>query len=334
MKPRGPMPMKSSARVRAKNATSPFSSAFAKSCASSSRFSSMFLSLLILPIATRHPPPDASAACGSVVADGRSFVRLPLSRPSDMKFGGGCDKDDKPRSILCRAESLCAAENRVWPIVEPISARHETSSRTVCDGMDDGTCDGPSGGHRSVAGGDGPHGRGPRDLRGGPCLGLLRPRDRPRRRGGRIDFRDASLGDLRRDRDRGAGLPPLPRRGPVPRGALAQARIADGRHDSVEAPGERSASKRTDVGLCPGAHSLPMDANLHEGERLTPHAAVAEIRRIEGLHGALARRASGLTWMIWGIVAPAIFVSYALLGILVGFPSDGDGYHALRFLFP
>ena len=77
-----------------------------------------------------------------------------------------------------------------------------------------------------------------------------------------------------------------------------------------------------------------MDANVHEGERLMPHAAVAEIRRIEGLHGALARRASGLTWMIWGIVAPAIFVSYALLGILVGFPSDGDGYHALRVLFP
>ena len=77
-----------------------------------------------------------------------------------------------------------------------------------------------------------------------------------------------------------------------------------------------------------------MDANVHEGERLTPHAAVAEIRRIEGLHGALARRASGLTWMIWGIVAPAIFVSYALLGILVGFPSDGDGYQALRVLFP
>src|SRR5437899_8264840 len=77
-----------------------------------------------------------------------------------------------------------------------------------------------------------------------------------------------------------------------------------------------------------------MDANVLEGGGLTPQAAVAEIRRIEGLHGALARRASGLTWMIWGIVAPAIFVSYALLGILVGFPSDGDGSHALRVLFP
>src|SRR2546425_345178 len=77
-----------------------------------------------------------------------------------------------------------------------------------------------------------------------------------------------------------------------------------------------------------------MDANVHEGEGLTPQAAVAEIRRIEGLHGALARRASGLTWMIWGIVAPAIFISYALLGILVGFPGNGNGYHALWVLFP
>jgi hypothetical protein len=84
----------------------------------------------------------------------------------------------------------------------------------------------------------------------------------------------------------------------------------------------------------PGRITPPMEANVHGGEGLTPHAAVAEIRRIEGLHGALARRATGLTWMIWGIVAPAIFVSYALLGLLVGFPSDGDGFHALRVLFP
>src|SRR5207247_9659084 len=38
--------------------------------------------------------------------------------------------------------------------------------------------------------------------------------------------------------------------------------------------------------------------------------------------------------MIWGIVAPAIFISYALLRILVGFPGDGNGYHALWILFP
>lgn len=71
-----------------------------------------------------------------------------------------------------------------------------------------------------------------------------------------------------------------------------------------------------------------MDATVHQGEPLTPQAAAAEIRRIEGLHGALRRRASGLTWMIWGIVAPAIFVSYSLLGILVG------TYHSLALLFP
>jgi len=71
-----------------------------------------------------------------------------------------------------------------------------------------------------------------------------------------------------------------------------------------------------------------------EGEPLTPQRALAEIGRIEGLHDALARRTTGLTWMIWGIVAPAIFLSYALLGILVGFPLGNDGYHALRVLFP
>lgn len=48
-----------------------------------------------------------------------------------------------------------------------------------------------------------------------------------------------------------------------------------------------------------------------EGEPLTPQKALAEIGRIEALHGALARRTTGLTWMIWGIVAPAIFMTYS-----------------------
>ncbi len=77
-----------------------------------------------------------------------------------------------------------------------------------------------------------------------------------------------------------------------------------------------------------------MDINAHEGESLTPQAAVAEIRRIEALHTALARRASGLTWMIWGMVAPAIFVSYSLLGLLVASPPGGGTYHELAPLFP
>ncbi len=84
----------------------------------------------------------------------------------------------------------------------------------------------------------------------------------------------------------------------------------------------------TDVGLCRGAHYLAMNANVHEGESLTPQAAVAEIRRIERLHGALARRASALTWMIWGLVAPAIFVSYNLLAFVVA------ETHAAAALFP
>src|SRR5439155_15344138 len=39
--------------------------------------------------------------------------------------------------------------------------------------------------------------------------------------------------------------------------------------------------------------------------------------RIGSLHGALARRTAGLTWMIWGVVAPAIFVTYSLAGLVV-----------------
>ncbi len=71
-----------------------------------------------------------------------------------------------------------------------------------------------------------------------------------------------------------------------------------------------------------------MSANANNAESLSPQKAAEEIRRIEGLHGALRQRASGLTWMIWGIVAPSIFVSYGLLGMLVG------TFHFLRLLFP
>ena len=56
-----------------------------------------------------------------------------------------------------------------------------------------------------------------------------------------------------------------------------------------------------------------MGAMASEGERLTPQAAVNEIRRIEGLHGALAQRTAGMVWMVWGIVAPAIFMTYSLI---------------------
>ncbi len=56
-----------------------------------------------------------------------------------------------------------------------------------------------------------------------------------------------------------------------------------------------------------------MAAMASEGTRLTPQAAAAEITRIEHLHGALARRTAGMVWMVWGIVAPAIFMTYSFV---------------------
>ena len=56
-----------------------------------------------------------------------------------------------------------------------------------------------------------------------------------------------------------------------------------------------------------------MGATDSEGGWLTPQAAAEEIRRIESLHGALARRTAGLVWMVWGIVAPAIFMTYSFV---------------------
>ena len=56
-----------------------------------------------------------------------------------------------------------------------------------------------------------------------------------------------------------------------------------------------------------------MAAMASDGARLTPQAAAAEITRIEALHGALARRTAGMVWMVWGIVAPAIFMTYSFV---------------------
>jgi hypothetical protein len=71
-----------------------------------------------------------------------------------------------------------------------------------------------------------------------------------------------------------------------------------------------------------------MHGNL-EGEPLTPERALAEISGVETLHGALARRTTGLTWMIWGIVAPAIFMTYSFVGTAI----EVSGAH-FEFLFP
>ncbi len=73
-----------------------------------------------------------------------------------------------------------------------------------------------------------------------------------------------------------------------------------------------------------------MGALASEGERLTPQAAVNEITRIEGLHGALARRTAGLVWMVWGIVAPAIFMTYSF----VFHALPGQNFAGLYWIFP
>lgn len=39
-----------------------------------------------------------------------------------------------------------------------------------------------------------------------------------------------------------------------------------------------------------------------------------EIRRLEGLHGAFDRRTRGITWMIWGLILPGIYLSYSYAG--------------------
>jgi hypothetical protein len=77
------------------------------------------------------------------------------------------------------------------------------------------------------------------------------------------------------------------------------------------------------------AYRRPMGAMASEGERLTPQAAVAEISRIEGLHGALARRTAGLVWMVWGIVAPAIFMTYSF-----AFHAAGSTFGGIWWILP
>lgn len=73
-----------------------------------------------------------------------------------------------------------------------------------------------------------------------------------------------------------------------------------------------AAEKRMGLNLGT-AFDRAMGTIVSEGERLTPQAAAAEITRIESLHGALARRTAGMVWMLWGIVAPAVFMTYSLV---------------------
>jgi hypothetical protein len=49
-------------------------------------------------------------------------------------------------------------------------------------------------------------------------------------------------------------------------------------------------------------------------EPLTARTAAETIGRLEGVHAAMERRTSGLTWMVWGLATPAIFLSYGFAG--------------------
>lgn len=64
------------------------------------------------------------------------------------------------------------------------------------------------------------------------------------------------------------------------------------------------------------------------GEPLTARTAAETIGRLEGFHAALERRTSGLTWMVWGLAAPAIFLSYGFAGAAGTFEGWGSTWWA------
>lgn len=68
-----------------------------------------------------------------------------------------------------------------------------------------------------------------------------------------------------------------------------------------------------------------MGDHPHAGDTMSEHPtadptdldareAAETIGRLQSVDDAVARRAAGVTWMIWGLVAPAIFVTYAAFG--------------------
>lgn len=50
---------------------------------------------------------------------------------------------------------------------------------------------------------------------------------------------------------------------------------------------------------------------------LTALQAADEIRRMQQFPDALRRRTSGLSWMIWGLAIPGLFVTYSYWGVVV-----------------
>lgn len=61
-------------------------------------------------------------------------------------------------------------------------------------------------------------------------------------------------------------------------------------------------------------------ASMSETAEFTPHAAAQALAEATRYEDALRQRTEGLTWMIWGIATPAIWLSYGFAGATL--PAD------------
>lgn len=61
-------------------------------------------------------------------------------------------------------------------------------------------------------------------------------------------------------------------------------------------------------------------------ETLTPQEAARVLSRAQSWEAALETRTAGLTWMIWGLVSPAIFVTYGFAATLVTLEGARPGW--------
>lgn len=64
-------------------------------------------------------------------------------------------------------------------------------------------------------------------------------------------------------------------------------------------------------------------------ESLTPQDAARALSEARSWEGALASRTAGITWMIWGMVTPATFLTYAFVAVL----SDAEGLEVPWFVW-
>lgn len=64
---------------------------------------------------------------------------------------------------------------------------------------------------------------------------------------------------------------------------------------------------------------MPVDAHAEAmTDTLTPQEAARVISRAQSWERALQSRTEGVTWMIWALVTPAIFLTYAFASVVAG----------------